>query len=234
MYGLTTIYLRRIALQLAEKNNIAHKFSQTKQIAGVDWLQGFRKRHPQITLRTPKATSAIRARGFNKTVVSNFFNLLRGVLEKYTFPPHRIFNIDETSLSTVPGRNSKIFAKRGRKQVANVTSAERGVTTTAVICISAGGVFLPPMLIFNRKLKEATIFACNETGWMKLGLFEEWFNRFLNFTKPSPEDPALLILDRHLSHTKNLNVMLKAKDNNVGILCLPPQTAAAKVGLSIF
>lgn len=73
MYGLTTIYLRRIALQLAEKNNIAHKFSQTKQIAGVDWLQGFRKRHPQITLRTPKATSAIRARGFNKTVVSNFF-----------------------------------------------------------------------------------------------------------------------------------------------------------------
>ncbi|KAB0805315.1 hypothetical protein PPYR_02285 [Photinus pyralis] len=233
MYGLTTTDLRRLAFQLAEKNHIPHHFSREKQIAGYDWLAGFTKRHPEIALRNPEATSAARARGFNKQVVTKFFELLKNIIEKHNFPPHKIYNVDETSVSTVPGKNSKIFAKRGRKQVARVTSAERGVSATAVICTSAGGVFVPPMFIFSRKrmkleLMDGTppgsIFGCNESGWMKLDMFERWFDHFLNFTKPSKEEPVLLILDGHLSHTKNLNVVTKARENSVCILCLPPHT----------
>ncbi|KAJ8948653.1 hypothetical protein NQ318_022721 [Aromia moschata] len=40
----------------------------------------------------------------------------------------------------------------------------------------------------------------------------------------SQEDPVLLILDRHLSHTKNLDVILKARENFVTLLCLPLHT----------
>ncbi|KAJ8959213.1 hypothetical protein NQ318_022475 [Aromia moschata] len=40
----------------------------------------------------------------------------------------------------------------------------------------------------------------------------------------SQEDPVLLILDGHLSHTKNLDVILKARENFVTLLCLPPYT----------
>lgn len=233
MYGLTTIDVRRLAFQLAERNNIFHNFSREKQMAGLDWLAGFRKRHPDLSLRVPESTSAARARAFNKPVVSKFFGLLKELFQKYNFPPHRVFNVDETSVSTVPGKNSKTFAKKGRKQVARVTSAERGVSATAVICTSAGGVFVPPMIIFSRKrmkpeLKDGappgTIFGCNESGWMKLDMFEQWFDHFLHITKPSKEEPILLILDGHLTHTKNLNVLNKAKENNVIILCLPPHT----------
>ncbi|KAJ8882671.1 hypothetical protein PR048_014483 [Dryococelus australis] len=34
----------------------------------------------------------------------------------------------------------------------------------------------------------------------------------------------LLLLDGHLSHTKNLNVIIKARENFVTIICLPPHT----------
>jgi hypothetical protein len=232
MYGLTTHDVRSLAYQLAERNGIAnHPFSLENKIAGRDWLFGFQKRHPGLSLRVPEATSVARAKAFNKPVVSKFFDLLKAEYQKHNYPAHRIYNVDETSLSTVPGRNSKTFAKKGRKQVGRVTSAERGQSSTAVICMSAGGIFVPPMIIFSRKrmkpeLKDGappgTIFACNESGWMKEEVFSLWFEHFLSFAKPSPEDPVLLILDGHLSHTKNLNVIVKAKDNFVSILCLPP------------
>ena len=124
------------------------------------------------------------------------------------FSPHRIFNVDETSLCTVPTKNSKVFAKKGRKQVARITSAERA---TAVLCMSATRHFIPPMVIFRRvrvKLElmddtpPCSISACNKSGWMSLEVFKEWFDHFLKHTKPSAEDPALLILDGHLTHTK--------------------------------
>ncbi|KAG5864930.1 hypothetical protein JTB14_013977 [Gonioctena quinquepunctata] len=40
--------------------------------------------------------------------------------------------------------------------------------------------------------------ACNPSGWIKLDVFTKWFDHFLNHTKPSAEDPGLLILDGHL------------------------------------
>lgn len=231
MYGLTTRDLRQLAYQLAEKNRIPHPFSHVEKAAGKDWLSGFRRRHREISLRCPEATSAARARAFNKPVVTKFFKLLKEVYTKYNYAPHRIFNVDETSISTVPGRNSRILAKKGSKQVARVTSAERGISTTAVVCVSAAGNFLPPMLIFNRKRMKAeltdgappgTIFACNDTGWMRTEVFKQWFAHFISFVKPSIDDPALLILDGHLSHTRNLDVILSARENFVTIVCLPP------------
>ncbi|KAK4883408.1 hypothetical protein RN001_006727 [Aquatica leii] len=99
MYGFTTKYMISIAYQLADKNNIDHPFS--------------------------KETS--RACAFNRPVVTKFFRLLKTVYDKTQFPARCIFNLDETLLSTVPARNCKILAKRGKKQVGRVVSAERGL-----------------------------------------------------------------------------------------------------------
>ncbi|CAH1985659.1 unnamed protein product [Acanthoscelides obtectus] len=231
MYGFTVDDVRKFAFEIAERNKIRHPFSTTSRKAGKDWLRGLRQRHPDITLRAPESTSAARARAFNKPIIDKFYKNLQKAQEKHVFPPHRIFNVDETSLNTVPTKNSKIFAKKGRKQVARITSAERGESTTAVICGSAGGNFIPPMLIFRRlrmkiELMDGTppcsVYACNPSGWMNIEVFSQWFDHFLSHTKPSTEDPILLILDGHLSHTRNLDVIIKARENNVTILCLPP------------
>lgn len=72
-YGVTPREIRSMAFQLATANGIDHPFDKKTELAGVDWLHGFRKRHPELSLRTPEATSAARAQGFNEVAVNGFF-----------------------------------------------------------------------------------------------------------------------------------------------------------------
>jgi len=230
-HGLTTKDLRHVAFQLAERNQIDHTFNKEVALAGEDWLEGFRKRHPEISLRAPEPTSAARARAFNQPNVYHFFDLLEGVQDEKHIPPHRIFNVDETGLTTVGSKPSKVLALKGKPQVGRLTSAERGILTTAVITMSASGVFVPPLLIFPRvrmKLEllegspPGTAYACHPSGWMQMEIFVQWFRHFLSHTKPSENDPVLLILDGHNAHTRNLEVIELARKNHVILLVLPP------------
>ncbi|KAL1448578.1 hypothetical protein WDU94_012303 [Cyamophila willieti] len=97
--------------------------------------------------------------------------------------------------------------------------------------MSAGGNFVPPLVIFARKRLKAeltdgappgTLFTCFPTGWMQTEIFNDWFDHFLRHTKPTAEDPVLLILDGHYTHTKNILFLQKAKANHTTVVCLPP------------
>lgn len=100
-YGVTAREVRSLAFQLAEKNGKTHPFSKEKQLAGVDWLIGFRKRNPKLSFRSPEATSAARAQGFNRISVNKFYDVLEKEFETGMFSPSRIYNVDETSVVTV-------------------------------------------------------------------------------------------------------------------------------------
>lgn len=52
-----------------------------------------------------------------------------------------------------------------------------------------------------------------------------WFDHFLAHTRPTAEAPVLLILDGHSSHTRNLEMLEKAKKHHVRILAIPPHTS---------
>ncbi|KAJ8962364.1 hypothetical protein NQ318_018348 [Aromia moschata] len=138
-----------LVFQLAEKNNIAHRFRADKKMAGWDWLLGFRAQNPDISLRSREATSAARAQGFNKPQVQKFFDILEQTAE-HNIGFDRIFNMDESVLSTVQ-RPQTILATKGRKQIGAITNAERGIHTTVVCCMNPIGVYTPPTLIFARK-----------------------------------------------------------------------------------
>lgn len=87
MYGLSTRDVRNLAYQLAEINGIKHNFSHEQQSAGKDWLKGFRERHPNLTLRLPEATSLARAMGFNRPVITKYYNILREDIKKKLSAP---------------------------------------------------------------------------------------------------------------------------------------------------
>lgn len=53
-------------------------------------------------------------------------------------------------------------------------------------------------------------------------MFNKWFDHFLSYTKPSAEDPVILFLDGHASHTKNLAFIEKARANHVTVISFPP------------
>ena len=104
---------------------------------------------------------------------------------------------------------------------------------TVIICMSASGLFVPPMLIFPRKnmsmhlLRGApvgSIAAVHPSGWVQSNLFTQWFQHFLDHVKPSADSPVLLIFDGHYSHTRNIEVIDLARNNHVVMVSLPPHS----------
>ncbi|XP_021706464.1 uncharacterized protein LOC110678151 [Aedes aegypti] len=210
--GLSRHDVRNLAYQLAERKHIKHRFCHETELAGRDWLDGFLKRHPELSLRKPEATSLARLKGFNRSSVGRFFELLTTNNGSCQYPPSRIWNADETGFSTVPTRSVKVLAKKGVRQVPGVSSGERGVNTTAIMAMSASGQYLAPMLIFPRK-------RMNDA--LKLGAPPET----IFASRPTQDAPVLLILDGHSSHTRNLDMIEKARQNHVKILSIPPHTS---------
>lgn len=232
-FGLTRKDLQQMAFQFAKANNIQNPFLDER--AGRGWLRLFLKRHKKdISIRKPTATSFNRSLGFTKENVAKFFSLLSQEMEKNSYPPDRIYNVDETGLSIVQSKVPSVIARKGKRQVAAISSAERGSLVTVVTCMSATGNFVPPMLIFPRKnlssqlmrgAPPGSISACHPSGWIQSQLFTDWFQHFLGKVKPTAESPVLLILDGHYSHSRNLDVINLARENHVSILCLPPHAS---------
>lgn len=233
-HGLPPKAARKLAYDLAVANHkIVPENWHRDQSAGKEWFTSFMKRNPVISLRAAEATSIARAAAFNKPVVYKLYDNLRELYEKYpSLNASKIYNTDETALTTVQG-SSKIIAQKGQRQVGQVTSAERGVLVTMCGTINALGNCIPPFLIFPRvhfkdhMIKNApigTVGSASSSGWITCDIFEQWMHHFIKFAKPSLEDPVLLIMDNHEAHL-SFKVIQLAKNSGVILLTLPPHTS---------
>lgn len=231
-FGLTKIELRRLAFEIAERKNIPNNFNKIERLAGVDWLNGFLKRNPGISLRKPEATSLNRVTAFNREEVELFYSNVENVMDKHKFSSTHIYNMDETGISTVQ-KPAKILGPKGQKQVGSVTSWERGKTVTVCCSMSASGNYVPPMFIYPRKRMshllekggpEGAIYHCSKNGWINEELFAIWLEHFAKNVKPTKEDPVLLILDNHSSH-KTLQVFEFCRQNGIVIVSIPPHSS---------
>ena len=231
LFRLTPQDVRRIAYEFAEKSSLEVRFDKTSKMAGKDWLWGFMNRHPELSVRSPEATSLARAVGFNRPQVQKFFDLYGSVLDAGGYGPMSVWNMDETGVSTVqtPG---KIVASRGVKRVGKVTSAERGKTVTVLCACNAGGTYVPPVFVFGRArmvdslmngAPPGAIGTCTKSGWTDQDVFLLWFCHFLSVVKASADNKQILILDGHHSH-KSLKVITMARENGVTIITLPPHS----------
>ncbi|XP_004210911.1 uncharacterized protein LOC101236299 [Hydra vulgaris] len=150
LFGLTTTDIRRLAFDMAERLHLKHSFNTSSRQAGKDWLSGFLKRHPELTIRVPEATSMNRAVGFNRPKVDQFFTVYEDILTKNAYGPQSIWNMDETGITNVQ-KPGKVLATKSVRQVGKITCAERGTTVTVICAMNASGSYIPPMLIFPRK-----------------------------------------------------------------------------------
>ena len=171
--------------------------------------------------------------GFSKEQVAIFFDLYEKELAAHDYPSSRIFNVDKTGLTVVQKKQPKILALKGKRQIGALTAAERGSLITIVVCMSASGIFVPPLIIFPRTnashlltigAPPGTIFKYEPSGWINCEIFMEWFEHFVCITKPSASDPVLLLVDRHTSHTRNPHLIVKATECHIAIICLPPHS----------
>jgi len=143
-------------------------------------------------------------------------------------PPCNIYNVDETGFSVCQNGSQKIIAKKGKKNVGILTSAEKGKNVTMVCCVSAAGtlhttnVHISARPEFLDRGPVGAIGKGNKSGWITGDLFMEWFSHFLDHVQPSARpQPTLLLADGHASHTNNLQLIEKARERNVILLIFP-------------
>ena len=229
-FGLSPREVRVLAFECAKLFQKTMPVSWSEfGMAGPDWFSGFLKRHPELSLRIPEATSIARATAFNKSNVSQFFEKLAEVMDRHSFDASQIWNIDETGITTAMTPN-RIVANRGVKQIGSLTSAERGQLVTLCAAISASGQTIPPFLIFPRvHFKEYFLNGApigskgnsNPSGWMSSENFLSFLKHFCIHVKPSKDQPVLLLLDNHESHL-SINAIDYAKENGITMLSFPP------------
>ncbi|KAK6194406.1 hypothetical protein SNE40_000044 [Patella caerulea] len=82
LFGITKKDLLRLAFQLADRNGLSSNFNADTKSAGRYWFENFLRRNPEISLRTPEATSIARASGFSRPNVEQFFNILQEAVEQ--------------------------------------------------------------------------------------------------------------------------------------------------------
>jgi len=168
---------------------------------------------------------------FNKLTVEKYFDKLEEVLSRH--PSYqdgsRVYNLDETSTSTVQTIR-KLVSPKGVKQVYQVKTSERGTSVTTCVIIGAHGIILPPVLIFPRKHFKSnmlinaypgTLGLANEKGYNTKETFHDVMKHFICCTKSSKENPTLLLLDNVETHFSTESLEL-AKKNGVIIFTFPP------------
>jgi hypothetical protein len=158
----------------------------------------FLKNKPTLSIRKPEATSLNRITAFTKLEVDRFFSNLLEIVNKHNFTPDRIFNIDETGITTVH-KPRPIIAPKGQKQVGVATSWERRKTMIVCCAMSASGTYVPPLFTYARmrmaeSLKRGgptgSIYDCSKNGWITDEVFLIYIKHFAAFTKASQANPV--------------------------------------------
>ncbi len=230
-FGLSRERVMSTAYSIVTKSHRQHPFNNG--MAGRAWFEGFLRRHPNLTIRSPQPLSYCRAFNANHETISDFYGKLGAIYGRLNLlsKPMQIYNCDETGV-TIVFKPGKVIAKLGRSNVYSVSAAERGKTRTVLSCVSACGFVVPPMIVYPHKravptqLREGaypnTLFTVSDTGWSNSELYLQWFQFFLSNIPPTR--PVLLIQDGHQSHV-SIELIELARENGVNLLCLPSHTS---------
>ena len=233
-YGLPIKEFLGLAYEYAEACNISNipAVWVAKGMATRDWYYAFMSRHPKLTLKAPEGMSIARAMAFNRVNVEVFFKAYCEAKARYEFSPDRIFNMDESGLSTVM-KPMKVLCQKGRP-VAKQQPSERGLHMTFVGFVNAAGGTIPPVFIiarrranpqFMRGTTEGSIALYSHNGWMTGELFLETLKHLREKTYCSVDNKILLIMDNAECHM-NIQAVEYAIQNGIVIVTLPPHTTA--------
>lgn len=229
-FAPTRNIVRRMAYHLAEQLKIKHTFNRKVEMAGGDWLKSFLRRNSDLSVRKSEGVSLARSRGMNKKDVGDYFELLGKTLEEQQLfdKPGSVFNMDETGLQ-LNNKPEHVIAEKGSKNVAAVTSGEKGETITVICCCNGEGTFIPPTCIFKGKNKKkeyedgmppgSTLYMSEKSAYINTTIFLNWLQT--QFVPRKPQGPVVLILDGHSSHCSSIEVLEYSEANAVTLLCLP-------------
>ncbi|KAM0709946.1 hypothetical protein Q7P35_002308 [Cladosporium inversicolor] len=198
------------------------------------WIDKLRKRYPELKTVYSRSLDASRFEGVTYPIVDAYFDALTDLFLENSYPPDAIFNVDETGFALGTTLPSKVLIRGGDTRAFKKISRKQE-WITAIECIRASGVALPPLLIFKAKYTNSAWiptstpnnwkFSTSTSGWTSDNHAYEWLTTlFEPETRRNDGKRRLLLLDGHGSHL-TARFIAFCLDRNIDLVVLPPHTS---------
>jgi hypothetical protein len=231
-YGLSPTTLKMKVSEITMSRDTPFR----EGIPGGGWMRGWRRRHPELTLRVSQALETARARGLCRDNVKSFYDNLVTLYNLHKYSPDRFWNCDESGAQAGKNGGGVVIARTGARRVHSVVPDQRE-WLSVLVCINAAGVAISSFYIFRGKrfgqnyiqrCEPGATMAMQPRAWMTSYLFSAWMSRFIDLVRASssisPDDRHLFILDGHISHV-SVEVVQEARRAGLDILTLPSHTS---------
>ena len=224
-FPLTKSEIRHVVKSYLDKMSRVTRFKDN--LPQLQFVNGFLKRHPELTVRSANLIKRSRGR-LSPNIVNDFFNLFE--VTAADVEPTHVFNYDETNLTNNPGAQKAVF-KRGQKYAEKIQDATK-TSVSVMFCASASGNLLPPYVVYQGKnlyddwcvggVKDS-VYACTSSGWFDSWTFADWFKRsFLKKTRHLV-GKKVLVGDNLASHLSE-EVISLCRENDISFVCFPPNS----------
>lgn len=198
-----------------------------KNLPGKEWVQGFLKRHPELTMRfasnIKRVRAAITAESL-KEYIHNLSQVVDGI------PPENIWNCDETNLTDNPGQK-KVIVKRGTKYPEKIRNSSKS-SISVMFAGNAAGELLPPYTVYRSTCLWSTWiengpkggrYSNSSSGWFDATTFNDWFESLMLPRMKKQLGRKVLICDNLSSHI-SVHILKLCEQNNISFVCLPPNS----------
>ena len=236
-------YLREVVRSYVIYSGKKTPFPDSKP--GLRWVRAFEGRcSERLTIRKREGLSYVRGDALSPENINLFFERYTKILEKCQVSqrPWCIWNVDETGLQACRA-STKVYVGRDVKHAFSIQPGGTKTMYTVLVCANAAGQFLPPYTLYkaaNMGLSwskggpQGALYGVNQSGWMVEESFYGWFKE--SFVPQTAElcGPfrRVLVFDGHNSHITYPVVKL-AIEENISIICLPPNTSHALQPLDV-
>lgn len=202
---------------------------------GKSWLSRFRCRYPEIQGIWTRKMEGARHKAMSLETVKTWFEAVTEIRFQHQHLPAHIYNMDESGFAVGESQTSRALVNIREKSSWKVV-AGRQEWITALECVSAAGVAVPPLVVFKAKHTNTAWvptttpadwrFSTSTSGWMSDSHAYEWLTTvFEPATRPSDQAlRRLLIMDGHGSHI-TANVISFCMEHAIDLLILPPHTS---------
>ena len=229
-----------LAIQMAEevrrnRFSLTHAITSYPRPIGKSWLDRFRTRHPEIKGAWTRKIESARHKALSREVVTMWFEAVTQLRLEHQYTPDRIYNMDESGFAVGDSQSSRALVNIREESSWKVING-RQEWITAIECVSAAGVAIPPLIIFKAKYTNTAWipadtpldwrFSTSNSGWTSDSHAYEWITTvFEPATRPAdPTLHRLLAMDGHGSHI-TAKLIAHCMEHAIDLLILPPHTS---------
>lgn len=202
---------------------------------GKNWVQGFLKRHMELTTKFIRKYAYLRAKCEDPKVVQHWFNQYLEIKAQYGILDEDTYNFDETGFAMGVIATAKVVTSSETFGKPPHTQPGNREWVTAIESINACGWALPPMVIFKGKLHQQALtdllpedwrIEWSDNGWTNNRIGLEWLSKTF---EPATRDKTkgqyrMLILDGHGSHVApEFDVF--CSQHNIIPICMPAHSS---------